>query len=331
MINNRRRFLADTFMMVMAGLVAVPVAARELRYRKVPVLPVSPKDYPRVVSTWKHGLEANDAAWQVLDNGGRALDAVEEGVKVTEADPDNLSVGIGGLPDRDGKVSLDACIMDEKGNAGCVCFLQHIMHPVSVARKVMEQTPHVILAGEGALQFALSQGFSKTNLLTEKARKAWEEWKVKSDYQPEINIENHDTIGMLALDKDLNMAGACTTSGAAYKYHGRVGDSPIIGAGLYVDNEVGGAVATGLGELVLKTLGSFLIVELMRNGLSPQEACEEGINRIASKLPNFDKFQVGYLAMDKSGRVGAHAIHKGFNYAMRSNKDNAMIDANHLL
>jgi isoaspartyl peptidase/L-asparaginase-like protein (Ntn-hydrolase superfamily) len=221
--------------------------------------------------------------------------------------------------------------MNERGDAGSVCFLQHIMHPVSVARKVMEDTPHVMLAGDGALRFALDHGFQKTNLLTEKAKKAWEEWRKKSNYQPVINIENHDTIGMLAQDNNGDIAGACTTSGAAFKYHGRVGDSPIIGAGLFVDNEIGGAVATGLGEMVLKTLGSFLIVELMRGGLSPQEACEEGIRRISSKVPDYEKFQVGYLAMNKSGDTGAYAIHKGFNYAMKSNKNNELIDAGHLL
>ena len=207
---------------------------------------------PIVVSTWNHGLEANKAAWKVLESGGSALDAVEQGVRVTESDPENTSVGLGGLPDRDGIVTLDACIMDHQNKCGSVAFLQHIENPVSVARKVMEETPHVMLAGGGALEFALEQGFEKKNLLTEKAKKAWEKWLEESKYQPVINRENHDTIGMLALDKEGNLSGACTTSGLAYKLHGRVGDSPIIGAGLFVDNEVGAACATGVGEAVLR-------------------------------------------------------------------------------
>jgi N4-(beta-N-acetylglucosaminyl)-L-asparaginase len=211
-----------------------------------------------VISTWKNGLQANEAAWDIIKTGGRALNAVEAGVKVVEADPEDMSVGYGGRPDRDGHVTLDACIMDENGNCGSVCALQHIKHPISVARKVMEDTPHIMLAGEGALQFALSKGFVKENLLTEKAKNEWQEWLLKTaQYAPVINIENHDTIGMLAIDQTGNISGACTTSGMAYKLHGRVGDSPIIGAGMYCDNEVGGAVATGTGELVMKTLGSF--------------------------------------------------------------------------
>jgi len=289
------------------------------------------KNKPIVVSTWKHGLAANEAAWEILNNKGKAVDAVEKGVMVTEADADNMTVGLGGLPDRDGFVTLDASIMDEKGNAGSVSFLQDIVHPISVARLVMDKTPHVMLSGEGALQFALENGFKKENLLTEKSKKAWEEWKKKAKYEPVINIENHDTIGMVALDADGNLSGACTTSGLAYKMHGRVGDSPIIGAGMYVDNEVGAAVATGMGELVMKTLGSFLIVEFMRNGLNPQQACEKAIDRIKQKLPDYKKFQIGYLAINKKGETGAYAIQKGFNYAQYDKKGNRLIDVDYLL
>jgi isoaspartyl peptidase/L-asparaginase-like protein (Ntn-hydrolase superfamily) len=288
-------------------------------------------ELPMVISTWNHGYEANEAAWKILEKGGRALDAVEAGVKVPEADPDNTSVGLGGFPDRDGNVTLDACIMDENNNCGSVTFLQNIKHPISVARLVMEKTPHVMLSGEGALRFALEQGFTKEDLLTEKARSAWEKWLVKSEYSPVINIENHDTIGMLAVGKNNDIAGACTTSGAAYKLHGRVGDSPIIGAGLFVDNEVGAATATGLGELVMKTLGSFLIVEFMRNGMTPQEACEKAIERIAQKVPEYDKAQIGYLAVNRSGEIGAYAIHKGFNYALFRNNDFKVIDSDYYL
>jgi len=270
---------------------------------------------PMAVATWKPNTKAVAAAWEVIEAGGKAIDAVEAGVKIPEGDPKDRSVGYGGRPDREGIVTLDACIMDEKGNCGSVCFLRNIKHPISVARKVMEETPHVILSGDGALQFALSQGFKEEDLLTEESRLEWEKWKVKSEYQPIINIENHDTIGLLAIDKNGDISGACTTSGMAYKMHGRVGDSPIIGAGLYVDNDYGGAVATGMGEAVLKTLGSFLVVELMRQGKSPQEACEEAVMRIIKKQ-DYKNFQIGYLAINKKGEQGAFCIQPGFNYAL---------------
>ncbi|MFP4092018.1 MAG: isoaspartyl peptidase/L-asparaginase family protein, partial [Cyclobacteriaceae bacterium] len=250
--------------------------------------------------------------------------AVEAGVRVTEAE-DNLSVGYGGLPDREGKVTLDACIMDEKGECGAVAFLEDIKHPVSVARMVMEKTPHVMLVGEGAKQFALAQGFKEENLLTERAEKLWKEWLVEANYKPIINIENHDTIGMLALDEAGNLSGACTTSGLAYKMRGRVGDSPIIGAGLYVDNEVGAATATGMGEAIIKICGAHLIVELMRQGYSPQEACEVAIKRIARQKNSRD-IQIGFLALGKNGEVGSYSLHQGFDYARYAADGNKMTD-----
>ncbi|WP_042343110.1 isoaspartyl peptidase/L-asparaginase family protein, partial [Capnocytophaga canis] len=210
---------------------------------------------PVVISTWNHGLPANDAAWKILASGGSALDAVEKGVMTAEADPEETSVGYGGYPDREGNVTLDACIMDSQNNAGSVACLKNIKHPISVARLVMEKTPHVMLVGDGAKQFALSQGFKEEDLLTEKSKKAYEEWLKTSQYKPIINIENHDTISMLALDENGNLSGACTTSGMAWKMAGRVGDSPIIGGGLFLDNEVGAAAATGLGEAVIRTAG----------------------------------------------------------------------------
>ena len=293
-----------------------------------PLLGPAKGKLPLVISTWNHGIPANAAAWEILANGGAAIDAVEQGVRVPEGDPESTSVGYGGLPDRDGNVTLDACIMDEKGNAGSVCFLQNIKHPISVARKVMDETPHVMLAGEGALKFALANGFEQEDLLTPASRKAWEEWKQKSNYRPIINVENHDTIGMLAIDQQGNISGACTTSGLAYKMHGRVGDSPVIGAGLFVDNEIGGAVATGMGEEVLKTLGSFLIVELMRQGRTPQEACEEGIRRIVAKKGENPDIQIGYLAISKQGEIGAYGIHRGFNYALQTaDLENKLFDS----
>ncbi|MFV0248885.1 MAG: isoaspartyl peptidase/L-asparaginase family protein [Tenacibaculum sp.] len=280
---------------------------------------------PLVIATWKTPL-AVKAASKVLEKGGSALDAVEQGCKVEEANEKGQSVGKGGLPDRDGNVTLDACIMDEKGNYGAVLCVKNIKHVISLARKVIEQTPHVMLVGKGAELFALSQGFKRENLLTEASKKAWEKWKLKSEYKPIINIENHDTIGMLAIDLYGNISGACTTSGLAYKMAGRVGDSPIIGAGLFVDNQVGAATATGLGEEVLKTVGSFLIVELMRQGKTPQQACEEAIARIVNKPnSNFKNFQVGYIAVNKQGETGAYSIHEWFSYNLYKDGQNSNI------
>ncbi len=286
---------------------------------------------PIVISTWDFGVAANAAAWEILKNEGRALDAVEKGVQVAEADLSNPTVGKGGYPDRDGHVSLDACIMDELGNCGSVAALENIASPIAVARLVMEKTPHVMLVGEGAKQFAIEQGFKEENLLIESSEKAWKEWLKEKNYKPIINIENksfateklpgnqynHDTIGMLALDAAGNLSGACTTSGMAFKMRGRVGDSPIIGAGLYVDNEIGGATSTGVGEEVIRTVGSFLVVELMRQGLSPEEACKEAVLRIVKKKPEIAKdIQVGFLALNKQGEYGSYALQDGFTFAI---------------
>ena len=280
---------------------------------------VEPVSKPVVVSTWNFGLSANTEAWKILSGGGRALDAVEAGARVPEGDSKESSVGLGGLPDREGRVTLDSCIMDEFANCGAVACLEHIVHPVSVARKVMEKTPHVLLVGQGALEFALSQGFKKENLLTKESEKAWKEWLKTSQYKPIANIENHDTIGIVALDAKQNLSGACTTSGMAYKMRGRVGDSPIIGAALFVDNEIGAATSTGVGEEVIRIVGSHLVVELMRQGNSPQEACEKAVQRIVKNQPIKSKeIQVGFLALNKNGEYGAYALQKGFTYAVRS-------------
>ncbi|MFZ1806691.1 MAG: N(4)-(beta-N-acetylglucosaminyl)-L-asparaginase [Cyclobacteriaceae bacterium] len=274
---------------------------------------------PIVVSTWNFGLEANKEAWKILSANGRSLDAIEKGVQVPEGDPTESSVGLGGLPDREGKVTLDACIMDENANCGAVVCLEHIVHPISVARKVMEDTPHVMLVGDGALQFALEKGFQKENLLTKESEAAWKEWLKTSQYKPIANIENHDTIGMVAMDTNDNISGGCTTSGMAYKMRGRVGDSPIIGAGLFVDNEIGAATSTGVGEEVIRIVGSHLVVELMRQGNSPQEACEAAVKRIVKNQPeNSKQIQVGFLAINKRGEYGAYALQKGFTYAVYS-------------
>jgi len=286
---------------------------------------------PVVVSTWKHGKAANTAAWKVLSAGGRALDAVEQGVRVTESDPNVRTVGIGGYPDASGVVTLDACIMNEAGDCGAVASLRDIENPISVARKVMEETPHVMLVGDGALQFALEQGFPRTNLLTEKSEADWKKWKAaNTKARQEINVENHDTIGMVALDAAGNLSGACTTSGASYKLPGRVGDSPIIGAGLYVDNEVGAACATGWGEAVIRAVGCHLVVEFMRQGHAPEDACRLAVERVISKNPDYREIQVGFVALDKLGRHGSYCIQKGFNYAvLDAQTNNNLIDAPH--
>lgn len=319
-MNNRRKFLKST---IFSGLAVSSASLSSLA-----CAPKKEVRKPVVVSTWNHGMQANAEAWKVLSKKGRAVDAVEQGVMVTENDPNNQTVGIGGFPDRDGVVTLDACIMDEFENAGSVAFLQDIKNPIAVARKVMDDTPHVMLVGEGAKNFALEKGFKEENLLTENSEKAWKDWLKNQDYQPKINIENHDTIGMVALDDSGNLSGACTTSGAAWKMHGRVGDSPIIGAGLFVDNEIGAATATGLGEFVIKICGAHMIVELMRQGFSPQEACEQAVNRIVKKYPDdYKNLQVGFLAVSKSGEYGAFSIHKGFNFAVKTDDQEELIDA----
>ena len=281
---------------------------------------------PVVISTWRHGLAANAAAWKVLKEGGNALDAAEAGVRVTEADPDVRTVGLGGYPDRDGIVTLDAAIMDGAGDCGSVAALQDILHPISVARQVMTETPHVMLVGEGAKQFAVAQGFATVNLLTEASKADYEQWlKSGTDYRPPINVENHDTIGLLALDSAGRLAAACTTSGASYKYHGRVGDSPLIGAGLYADNEVGAATATGWGEAVIRACGSFLVVELMRQGHDPTEACRIATERVVAKNPDWKEIQVGFIALRKDGATGGYCIHPDFDYAVQDKEGNRMV------
>ncbi len=306
---------------------------------------------PIVISTWDAGLNANKGAWAVLSTGGDALDAVEKGVMVTE-DEKNCCVGLGANPDRDGFVTLDASIMDHEFNCGSVGFLERIKHPISVARKVMEKTPHVMLVGEGAQQFALSQGFKlESGELSDDAKKEYLNWLKKSTYKPIINIErkqsttqldvkfqaptklsngewNHDTIGMVALDAHGNLSGSCTTSGAGFKLRGRLGDSPIIGAGLYVDNEVGAVVATGQGEDVIRVAGASAVVEQMRQGKSPQEACKFVVERIRRiKKEKANDIQVCFIALNKNGEHGSYALHKGFNYAVHSNDGASLVDA----
>jgi len=294
---------------------------------------------PIVVSTWDSGMPVNAEAWKVLTNNGKSLDAVEAGARFIENEI-NCCVGLGGYPDRDGIVTLDACIMDEKYNCGSVAFLQRIKNPISVARKVMEKSPHVILVGDGAYQFAIANGFKpESGELSDDAKKQYEKWLETSEYKPIINIEqqqsqqplpkhaapaklengepNHDTMGLVALDNNGDLSGACTTSGMGFKMHGRVGDSPIIGSGLYVDNEVGAATSSGQGEEVIRICGTHLVVEYMRMGKSPEEACKLAVERLIRINPEKAKtYQVGFLALNKRGEYGAYAVQPGFSFSV---------------
>ncbi len=328
---NRRKFIHSSMLGSVAGFLGLQSCSSS---------PAVVKGNAVVISTWDAGLEANKAAWEILGKGGRALDAVEKGVMVTEASQ-NCCVGLGGNPDRDGFVTLDACIMDEFSNCGSVAFLERIKHPIAVARRVMEKTPHVMLVGEGAQQFAIAEGFPlEEQKLSPDAQKNYTEWIKKSEYKPPaINIENkqnkghgpfapnrldsgewnHDTIGMVAMDDNGNLSGSCTTSGAGFKMRGRLGDSPIIGAGLFVDNEVGACTATGQGEDVIRVAGAHSVIELMRQGLTPEQACKQVIERIARiKKEKAKDIQVAFLAISKKGTVGAYSLHPGFNYAVKT-------------
>jgi len=305
---------------------------------------------PIVISTWDSGMPVNAEAWKILSAKGSALDAVEAGAMHIENEI-NCCVGLGGYPDRDGIVTLDSCIMDHQANCGAVAGLERIKHPVSVARKVMEKTPHVILVGAGAQQFAVENGFSlESTELSEDAKKAYAEWLKKSEYKPVINIENkkqngpfapnffedgtanHDTMGLVAIDAMGNLSGAVTTSGMAFKLHGRVGDSPIIGAGLFVDNEIGAATSSGTGEEVIRICGTHLVVEFMRQGYSPEMACKKAVERIVKRDREKAKtLQVGFLAMNKKGQYGAYAIQKGFVFSVKSNNENQVHPSKYLL
>ena len=290
---------------------------------------------PVVLSTWDTGVAANKGAWEVLGRNGNALDAVEAGVRVTESSI-NCCVGLGANPDRDGHVTLDASIMDHEWNCGSVAALERIKHPISVARRVMEKTPHVMLVGVGAQQFAVAEGFPlEEDKLSDDAKKSYEQWLKKSEYKPVINIENtkaseynHDTIGMIAMDAAGNLSGSCTTSGMAFKMRGRVGDSPVIGAGLFVDNEVGAVTATGQGEDVIRICGSHSVVEYMRQGLSPEEACKAAVAKIARiKKEKAKEIQIGFIAINKKGETGGYALHPGFSYAIKSGSEERLIPA----
>ena len=329
---KRRKFIQNTAMTsVGIGLASTLLGCDNEQEKRTPIseekntLPMpNRKNAPIAICTWQF-TKANQMAGDALSAGQPALDAAIRGVAVEEENLKNTTVGKGGAPDREGNVTLDACVMNPEGDCGAVLCVSTITNVAALSRKVMEETPHVILAGEGAEEFGYRVGFKKENLLTDDSKKAWQEWLQSPEYKPIINIENHDTIGMLTMDNNGDIAGACTTSGLSYKMKGRVGDSPIIGSGLFLDNEVGGAVATGMGEEILKTVGSFLIVELMRNGMSPQAACEEAIGRIVRKNNRYKDFQIAYIAMNKAGETGAYCIHEGFTMMKYENEQNKNI------
>ena len=308
---KRRNFIFDIFSIGLLSSITSRLKANNLNI------------YPMVrsISTWKT-TEANLMAGSLLEKGVDALSAAVSGVAIEEENPKNTTVGYGGAPDRSGIVTLDACVMNHIGDCGSVIAVENIVNVARLAKDVMEKTPHVMLAGKGAQEFAISEGYKKEDLLTQKSKEDWKKWLESEDYKPIINIENHDTIGMLCLDKNNNISGACSTSGLAYKMKGRVGDSPIIGSGLFIDNKIGGAVATGLGEEVVKTVGSFLVVELMRQGKSPQEACESAVKRIVKSNSQKDKFQVAYIAINKNGEVGSYSIEPGFTFMDYYNGEN---------
>ena len=366
-MSNRRNFLQSSFFGSLGLLLSKKAGAAGAAGAAVVT------GRPVVISTWDAGLAANKGAWEVLGRNGNALDAVEAGVKVTESSL-NCCVGLGANPDRDGYVTLDASIMDHQWNCGSVAALQRIKHPISVARRVMEKTPHVLLVGIGAQQFAVAEGFPlEEDKLSDDAKKTYEQWLKKSEYKPVINIENtkssgavprmdgadvgsaagghpaddyyaaaparlpngewnHDTIGMVAMDADGNLSGSCTTSGMAFKMRGRVGDSPIIGAGLFVDNEVGAVTATGQGEDVIRICGSHTVIEYMRQGLSPEEACKAAVERIARiKKEKAKDIQVGFIAVNKKGETGGYALNKGFSYAVKSGSEERLVTAKSFL
>ncbi len=276
---------------------------------------------PIFIATWPFGQAACERSLEVLNQPSSLLDAVEYGINLTELDPSISSVGYGGLPNSQGVVQLDACFMDgQTQQAGAVAGLEGYATPVSVARRVMERTKHVMLVGAGAASFARDNGFIARDMLTDSARLAWEAWRAERQQAPLPAAQNHDTIALLGLANDGHLVGGCSTSGMAFKLPGRVGDSPLIGAGLYVDGQVGAAGATGIGENVLRYCASFLIVEGMRQGMTPTQACVAAIERIAQgegRQPA--ELSVNFVALNKLGQFGAAGTDAEFQCAVVDN------------
>jgi N4-(beta-N-acetylglucosaminyl)-L-asparaginase len=322
-----------------------------------------------IISTWSFGKRGNDAAWPILARGGSSIDAVEKACETVDADPQVDSVGFGGLPDASGHVSLDGCIMTAPDRCGSVCAIRRFMHPVSIARKVMEHTSHIMLAGDGADAFAQQQGFLPADLLSADAQDAYHQWlkdrkavdqsrdkhylaprpidcgtagggklffhpaEPDGDDKPdpESRWKHHDTIGTLAIDSRGMLAGACSTSGTPYKTPGRVGDSPIIGHGLYVHPNDGAAVATGSGELVMGVCGSFLAVEEMRRGASPLEAVCAALQRMIDSYDLRPEHQVAIIALNKHGEFASAALREGYKTSIRDKSRSEVIDPDRVM
>lgn len=282
---------------------------------------------PLIVSTWPFGKPGNEKALEILAKKGSVLDAVEQGIRLVESDEENRSVGISGLPNAAGVVQQDACIMHGPDhNAGSVAGIEGILHPISAARRVMEKTPHVMLVGDGAGQFALKEGLESVKTKSRELHEKWhkENSKPADSKRPK---DNHDTVALLVLDAKGNIAGGCSTSGWGGKLPGRVGDSPIIGSGLYVDNEVGAAGATGLGENVMRYCASFMVVEYMRQGLHPEAACLKTIARIAAIDPkSAEDLHINFVALDKKGRFGAAGTGAGFEYSVTTSDSSKVLE-----
>lgn len=278
---------------------------------------------PLMIATWPFGKIANEHAFEKLRAGGSRVDAVESGIREIERRSSDGSVGIEGRPNAAGYPQLDACIMDGPGQrAGSVAGVEGIVHPISAARAVMDHCRHVMLVGEGARWFALEHGVESIDTAPYDALKA--KW-VAGERSSDIDRRGHDTVALLVLDADGEIAGGCSTSGAGGKLPGRVGDSPILGSGLYVDNEVGAAGATGLGENIMRYCGSFLVVEYMRQGMHPQAACEEVVHRIARLDPKGYELSICFIALDKQGRWGAAASNQRFPFAVATATGNEIV------
>lgn len=316
---TRRRFVSTAAASVLSGPSLARLSAAESNSSP------SGRSGPLVVSTWPFGKAANEAAHKILVAGGPLLDAVEQGIWVVESMGDG-SVGLSGTPNAAGVVQLDSCIMFGPGHkAGSVAGLEGIKHPISAARRVMEKTRHVMLVGEGARMFALEQGLESVPVNSSEKYEAWQKKQAaQSSPAGEQKKPGHDTIALLVLGADGNLAGGCSTSGLGGKLPGRVGDSPIIGSGLYVDNEVGAAGATGIGENIMRYCGSFLVVELMRQGMAPTEACREALRRIARQDPKGFNLSANFVALDKHGRFGAAGTDRGFSYSV-ANQDGSRV------
>lgn len=347
---SRRRFLGTAGAVGLGGLVPASRAQAGQSASQ------PPGSRPLLVAS-ANGLLALDTGIAILKEGGAAarLDAIVESVAIVEADPKDDSVGYGGLPNADGEVELDCSIMDGPSyRAGAVGALKHIKHPSRVARLVMERTGRILIVGEGALRFAVAHGFRKEDLLTEASREKWLRWKEqmsdiddwgppkKSEVpvyeapppRPQADLDpatwdekRWGTINCLAVDSAGDMAGITTTSGLAFKIPGRLGDSPLIGCGVYVDNDIGAAGSTGVGEECIKVVGAHTVVEYMRQGLHPRDAALAAIKRIVARHGTGITWNVNFYAVNKAGQHGGAAIQSGSKYAVHDGTSGRLVDS----